>query len=562
MASATGRAETRRRRALSLRARLTLGFLTLVVAIGGVTLVLLDRTLGRALTAEADVRQHRQANAVAQWLEQAGRPEKLAPRLARVIAADITIVGKDGVILGDSADPSAVGKPLGAAPEVAAARRGRVGRAERVLERGGVTMYLVAVRTPDGGAVRVAVPLSTLEVARRQLRNRILLAGAIGFGAALLFGAMAIRALTRPLQAMTRTAEQLARGDYRVTPGPGHDADDELGLLSRTLSQLAGELEARIGDLTTQRDLSNAVVEALVEGVVAVDHAGEILLANRAAKVLLGGTTLPPEVTALEPTTDEADLVINGRDVRVTVRPLRADGKVIVLSDVTQLRALDRVRRDFLASAAHELRTPVTSISGYAETLLGDVPEAMRKEFLATIHRNAARIARLVNDLLVLERLDARPERLAERVAVPLGPVVAHAVATTRGAAPAPVAIDVDVPDDAIALGDLDGLEHVVQNLVDNAVRHGGGKVTVRARRDGRRVRLDVTDDGPGVPAEHHARIFERFYRVDPGGGHSRGGSGLGLAIVDQQVAAMGGTVRVKSPPGAGATFTVELDAG
>ena len=465
---------------LSLRARLIAGYLALVIVVGGATVVVIDRSIGDAMVGELDARLVGQAREVARWLEHRGHPDRLAPRLARVVAARITIIGPDGLVAGDSARTGDVGKPIGAAPEVAAAHQDGIGRAERQLVAGGPPMYMVAVATPEGGAVRVAVPLSSVAARRRLVRNRMLIAAAIGLVAAALLGLGAIRAVTRPLQAMTRTAERLARGDYEIPPPDDtRPGADELALLSRTLSQLAGELKIRI----------------------------------------------------------------------------------------SQLQGAEQVRREFLASAAHELRTPVTAISGFSETLLaGGVDEASSKEFLATIHRNAARIARLVDDLLELARLDADPERLAERVRVELAPVVTHAVASARAAAaarelPEP-AITVDVPDGLAVLGDPDALDHVVQNLVDNAVVHGGGTVRVAARRDGAAVRLTVADDGPGIPAEHQARIFERFYRVDAGRSRARGGSGLGLAIVQQQLAAMGGTVTVASAAGEGTTFTVTLDQG
>jgi len=558
---------------LSLRARLIAGYLALVVLVGGGTLVVLERSLADALVGELDARLVGQAREVSRWLEVSGHPHRLAPRLARVVAARITIVAADGTVLGDSSQPADVGRPIGDAPEIATARERGLGRAQRTIVGGGPAMYLVAVATKEGGAVRVAVPLSNLAARRRIVRSRLLIASAIGLVVAALLGYGAIRTVTRPLQAMTRTAERLARGDYEMPPATAAPArGDELALLSRTLALLAGEIKARIGELTAERDLSGAVVDALVEGVVAVDAAGAVRLANRAAGSLLGevAAPLPP---ALAPLVDAArggaerddEIAVSGRQVRVAARPLPGGGAVAVLYDVTQIRALDRVRREFLASAAHELRTPVTAISGYAETLLGDgVDEASAKEFLATIHRNAGRITRLVEDLLALEALEARPARITDRAPIPLAPIVEHAVATARAAAtpreqPEPTIV-IDVAEVAV-LGDQAGVEHVVQNLIDNAVVHGGGTVRVAARRDGKKVRLTVRDDGAGIPPEHQARIFERFYRVDPGRSRARGGSGLGLAIVEQYVAAMGGTVAVESAPGQGTTFVVELDA-
>jgi len=269
----------------------------------------------------------------------------------------------------------------------------------------------------------------------------------------------------------------------------------------------------------------------------------------------------------------------------------------VVLYDVTRMRALEAVRREFLSNAAHELRTPVTSISGYAETLLGGGVDAeTSKEFLQTIHRNAERITALVRDLVLLDTLGGREGVVVERRAIGLLQVVGDAARTARGVTPG-AQIEVDVPPDLAVLGTREGLDHAVQNLIDNAIKYGGDtKVTVTAQvieapastqaalrararteqsaagtperpplaaggagtRHGR-VRLAIADRGPGIPPGQEERIFERFYRIDAGRSRDRGGSGLGLAIVKSQIEAMGGRVWVE-PNEPGARFVVELD--
>jgi two-component system phosphate regulon sensor histidine kinase PhoR len=234
---------------------------------------------------------------------------------------------------------------------------------------------------------------------------------------------------------------------------------------------------------------------------------------------------------------------------------------IVVLYDVTRLRALESVRREFLSNAAHELRTPVTSISGYAETLLGGGVDAdTSKEFLTTIHRNAQRIAGLVSDLLVLDQLGGRAALVGERMPVAVAQVVSDAARTTKGITPS-AQIDAHVPADLAVLGTREGVDHVIQNLIDNAIKYGGGTpVSVHAERVDGRIRIAVADAGPGIPKGYEDRIFERFYRIDSGRSRAQGGSGLGLAIVKSQVEAMGGRVWVEhgSP---GARFVVELDA-
>jgi two-component system phosphate regulon sensor histidine kinase PhoR len=493
-----------------------------------------------------------------------------------VTGTRITIVGADGLVQGDSREQSTVGRPIGEAYEVAQARRGEVGRAIRQLRDDEPPQYLVAVPADLGRVIRLAVPLGDVLETRARMRNRLLVGALFGFLGCLLLSWVFIRAITRPLQSMTRTAEKLARGDYDVPPPA--DAGGELGLLARAMIHMAGEVKARIGDLTQQRDLLSVVFGGLVEGVVVVDRGGQIVLVNDAAKPLLepapaGGSAsiatepapvpapLQPLVTrALAGEQADAELELFGRAVRASARPLGDPGAIVVLYDVTRMRSLESVRREFLSNAAHELRTPITSISGYAETLLGGaVDEVTSKEFLQTIQRNAERIAGLVNDLVLLDTLGGRAAAIGERVPIVLGQVISDAARTARGVTPT-AQIEVQVPDGIAVLGTRDGLDHVIQNLIDNAIKYGANTaVSVNTVRIDRRVRVSIVDRGPGIPRGQEDRIFERFYRIDPGRSRDRGGSGLGLAIVKSQIEAMGGRVWVEHGE-PGARFVIELD--
>ncbi|HVK83283.1 MAG TPA: ATP-binding protein [Kofleriaceae bacterium] len=553
----------------SLRNRLLVTFLILVIVVGAGTLFAIERTLADDLVASLDARLTKQGTAVAGWLNVAGHPERLSPRLAAVTGTRITVIGADGLVLGDSLEPSTVGRPIGDAAEVARARRGEIGRTIRELRADEPPQYLVAVPADNGRVVRLAVPLGDVLQTRARMRNRLLAGAAIGFLGCIVLSWIFIRAITRPLQSMTQTAERLAKGDYDV-PAP-LDAGGEFGVLARAMLHMAGEVKTRVGELTQQRDLLRVVFAGLVEGVVVIDRAGEVVLVNDPARPLLGETQADPrELPApLRPLVDralagelaDAELSLFGREVRASARPLGDPGAIVVLYDVTRMRALEAVRRDFLSNAAHELRTPLTSISGYTETLLGGGVDAeTSKEFLTTIHRNANRIAALVSDLLVLDTLGGRAALVGERTPVELAQVVRDAARTTKGVAPS-AHIDVEVDPQVAVLVTREGLDHVVQNLIDNAVKYGGGTpISVRATREGDRVRLAITDRGPGIPEGAEERIFERFYRIDPGRSRDAGGSGLGLAIVKSQVEAMGGRVWVEhaSP---GARFIVELDA-
>lgn len=549
----------------SLRNRLLLTFLALVVVVGGGTLLAIESTLADDLTASLLTRMTKQGRAVAGWLVAADHPDRLALRLADVTGTRITIIGADGLIQGDTKEPSTVGRPVGEAWEVSRARRGEVGRAIRQLRDDEPQQYLVAVPVDHDRVVRLAVPLDDVLDTRTRMRNRLLVGAGFGFVGCLLLSWIFIRALTRPLQAMTHGAEKLARGDYEV-PLP-IDSGGELGVLARAMNRMTSEVRARVGELTEQRDLLSVVFGGLVEGVVVVRRDGSVALVNDAAKPLVGeGTALPapllPLVTrALAGDQADAELELVGRAVRASARPLGDPGAIVVLYDVTRLRSLEAVRREFLSNAAHELRTPVTSISGYAETLLsGGVDHETSQEFLTTIHRNAQRIAALVADLLVLDTLEGRAERVGTRTSIVLAQVVSDAARTARGVIPR-AQIEVEVADGLAVLATREGLDHIVQNLIDNAIKYGNDTpVSVRAQRIGKRVQLTISDRGPGIPEGHEERVFERFYRLDAGRSRDQGGSGLGLAIVKSQIEAIGGRVWVEqaSP---GARFVVELDA-
>jgi two-component system phosphate regulon sensor histidine kinase PhoR len=550
----------------SLRNRLVALFVVLVVVVGGVTLWRIESTLADDLLSSLDERLTRQGQAVADWLETGRHIDHLTPRLAEVTGTHLTIIGADNIVQGDSRDPAAVGKPVTMAFEIAQAKKGKVARVVRQLAADEPLQYIVTV--PAGGRViRLTVPLGDVIDTRARMRNRLLVGFGFGFLGALFLSWIFVRAVTKPIQSMTRTAESLAEGQYDVaTPQAAVEAGGELGVLARAMMHMAGEVKTRVGELTDQRDLLSVVFSSLVEGVVVVDANGAILVANDAAKPLIGDALPAPVAELVEgvryaKAEPERELELNGRTVRASARPLANRGAVIVvLYDITRMRALEAVRREFLSNAAHELRTPVTSIAGYAETLLaGNVDPDTSKEFVTTIHRNARRIADMVTDLLVLDQLEGRANAVGERGPIPLRAVVDDAVQTAKGVKPS-AQIEVDVDAALTVLATREGVDHVVQNLIDNAVKYGGGTpVRVRAEAHDRRVRVTIEDAGPGIPKGHEDRIFERFYRVDAGRSREQGGSGLGLAIVKSHVEAMGGRVWFEHA-NPGARFVIELD--
>ncbi len=565
---------------LTFRAKLLASHLGLVIAILLLVVLELNRTLGGDLVRQLDDRLEQQAQGAAQWVGEGRRhPDKLAGRLGLVVHAEVTLFDRDGNVVGDSSLADVTEAPSGVEnPEFLAARRGEIGRATRTVEGG--EMRFVAVPAADGMVVRLGAPLSDIDATVGAMRRRLTFAIGIAIGAALALGWLASRLAARPLRAMTESATRIAQGDYAIVPST---SPDDFGILSRTLASLGAQLEAKLRELTEERDRLSAILAGMAEGVLVVDATREVVLANPAAEMILGpalvGKRVADAVTspALRAVIEEAavtgqphetEVEAGSRAIALYVRPLaaRGGGLVTVLRDMTRLRKLLVVRRDFVANVSHELRTPVTAIQGYAETLLrGAVDEPTRKQFLEIIHRHARRLGALVEGLLTLSELEARPPEQAVRERVEVPAIAEHVRATLRErAAQRETGVDVDVAADVIARGDPVAVEQVIENLVDNAIKYGkdgGGRVRIVGRRLGDRVHLDVLDDGPGIDAEHLPRLFERFYRVDAGRSRERGGTGLGLAIVKHLVESMGGTVAVDSEAGRGTTFRVEWPA-
>lgn len=518
----------------------------------------------------------------------------LADRLGASLGVRVSFIDAAGVVRGDSDVPAADLAEVEnhqQRPEVQASTAGGRGRDRRMSQTvHKELLYLAAPwARPDGrGTVRVAADYGEIDELAGRLRLLLVAAGGLGLLAAVVMSGIASHLLSRTLRMLVAHARALTGeprfGEGALTlPRDGED-DDEIGGLAGTLHRLATDLGRAVSSLAAERDRFAAVLEAMVEGVIGLDGDGRVIFVNAGARALLGAPTDAVGRSLMElarvPALEEAARVARGgavaaveveiygpspRTLLVRAAPVRAGGAVIVLHDVTDVRRLERVRRDFVANVSHELRTPVSVIRANAETLLlgGLEDRARAPGFVEAIDRNAERLARLVGDLLDLSRIEAGQVEL-NLEPVPLRGLCLHTVesfgvrARERGHQ-----IYVEVPEGAVARADEHALDQVLVNLLDNAVKYTppGGHIRVRARDDGRTVRLEVEDDGPGIEPRHRARLFERFYRVDPGRSREVGGTGLGLAIVKHLVEAMGGRVSVEPAAEHGSVFVVELPA-
>jgi two-component system, OmpR family, phosphate regulon sensor histidine kinase PhoR len=398
-------------------------------------------------------------------------------------------------------------------------------------------------------------------------------------GAFLIAAAAGGYAYARSRQRMRELSDALrdiARDTSKRVPQVIAGPSDEMRQLAEWVNFLADDTERSQRALAHERALLATVAEGLTQGVIAVDADHRIELLNDAAREMLGVTSSPvgepliefvrvPQVFALldsdEEATAEVDLASGRRALIRVAKKWGAEGRVLLLEDVTKVRRLETVRRDFVANVSHELRTPVAVIRANAETLLAGAKDdpAIAGKLVDGLHRNAERLARILADLLDLSRLDAGQYRLE------LAPVGVRAVAEQALSAidrgHRNVEVAVSIADEVAVTADRKALDQILVNLIDNGVKYtrDGGHVWVDARDDGDRVRIEVRDDGPGIAEKHRARVFERFYRADPGRSREAGGTGLGLSIVKHLVESMRGEVGVAPNEPAGTIFWLRL---
>jgi two-component system phosphate regulon sensor histidine kinase PhoR len=536
----------------------------------------------------ADALSHRQD------LEPGGL-DGIADAIGAVSGARTTLVAADGTVLGDSdLNPQQIAavESHGSRPEIEQARLAGLGIAYRHSGTIDTDMLYVAVPVrnaarPDLAIVRLALPLTDVQQQVAGVRGGAAIAFAIGLVAALALSWATSILVSRRVRAIATVAERYAAGDWSR---PARDyGNDEIGIVARALDSSAREIGRRAVDLASDRARMEAILSGMVEGVLVVNDHGRVQLVNGAARRMLRLQDAPegrhyveivrlPDISAqigaalrgstvdgLELTLPhEPELIIIARGAPVTAPG--AAGAVLVMHDITDLRRADRIRRDFVANVSHELRTPLTAVRGYVEALLdGGAEPADVKRFLEIIGRHTLRMERLVRDLLRLARLDAGQEPI-EQVACPVESLF-NGVETDLAAmleAREQIVERRIAPDAAVVDGDPAKLHDALRNLLENATNYApeGSTIVMASERRGGRIRLIVSDSGPGIPETDLPRVFERFYRVDKSrtrANRDPGGTGLGLAIVKHLIELQGGRVSAANGPQGGAVFTIEL---
>ena len=500
--------------------------------------------------------------------------------------ARITVIAADGRVLADSQADSQAMENHANRPEVLEAMARGEGRSVRRSVTLNRDLLYLAVRqnTPAGPStiLRFALPAETVDEVLSAFRRRLWLASffilLIAGGISLLFS----RSFTGRVERLKDFSRRVAEGDFRPLPRDGSgDAVEALGI---SLNRTAARLDRTIQTLTEERNLSSAILGSMVEGVAVVNGSERLVFANPGFAEILGLDVPPTSGSALVEIVRQTELLEAVRQVlggeprvqseivtgtlrqhyfAITVAAVRAGdttGAVVVLHDITELRKLERVRRDFVANVSHEFRTPLTAIQGFAETLLAgalDDPQN-RTRFLEIILEHSRRLARLTEDLLVLSKMDAeRLELEIRRLSV--AQLIESCLETAqRRAVEKDLRISVNMPPGLPDIaGDRRRLAEVLQNLLDNAIQYTlpGGQIIVSAENAVDEVILTVTDTGIGIPKADQSRIFERFYRVDAARSREAGGTGLGLAIAKHLVEVHGGRLWVESEIGQGSQF-------
>ena len=561
---------------MRLAQRLLTGSLTLVGILVLFILAIASERLRERLYRQTGDELEREARVVAaRWASATGADE-LADSLGAILGHRVTLIDSTGRVLGDSDfEPSRLGELENHAsrPEIVEARQRGAGRSRRTSpSRGDVELYAAARATL--GTARVAIEMTTVDRIVAGARRDVLIAGLAAAAVALLLAWLFSRSVSQPIVELSGVARALAGGD--LAQRPSLVAPGEVGDLADALHRMAEQLAARLAALERDDALMTALVDSLDEGVIAVDAAGTVVRVNAAARALLGivaQVPFPADQLPRDPAlraalndaiagegTDGVELHLAGRTLLLTARPLReGGGAVLAVLDLTPIRRLETVRRDFVANVSHELKTPLTIIGGFAETLADhEPPEAERRQFVEAIRTNAQRMQRLVDDLLDLSRIETGGWR-PHVGAVNLREIATDAAASIRVAAEQKgITVRTEIAADVATLhADGTAVRQVLANLAENALRHtASGSITLFARWDGGRVAIGVSDTGSGIAGEHLGRIFERFYRADPGRARASGGTGLGLAIVKHLVEAHGGRVGAASTPGIGTTVT------
>jgi two-component system phosphate regulon sensor histidine kinase PhoR len=508
-----------------------------------------------------------------------GDMDSLVKALGKATNTRITVVAKDGSVLADSENDPSLMENHGARSEVRDALAGKYSSSIRYSTTMGEDMMYVAIPLQEGGgvvgALRVSVFFEEVHGLLTKLELAVISTGILVVLASLAGAFLFSRSLSRRIRELSTASKRLSEGDFGVTvPRRGHD---ELSDLAEGFNHMARTMKTLFDRVSGQKEELDSILSSIQEGLVVLDRTGKIVLTNRSFRDLVRDEHIEgrmywellrePEFGGLveqlrrERGNLVRELEMKGKILLTSAAHLGPSGEIIVmLHDVTDIRRLERIKKDFVVNVSHELRTPLTVIKGFAETL-EDETSGEQRDQCRTIVRHTDRLVSIVNDLLLLSELEEKGTQL-QLEDVDLGELLAQVVGIFRQkldqkGLEATLLVPPGVP---AVKGDVFRLEQMFINLIDNAVKYTErGGITIKVKLLPGEIAIEVSDTGLGIPEEHQPRIFERFYVADRSRSRKLGGTGLGLSIVKHIVMLHGGRISVESQPGRGTTFTIIL---
>jgi two-component system, OmpR family, phosphate regulon sensor histidine kinase PhoR len=583
----------------TIRWKLMASYLLLVLVMGGVLYAYLFHTLGKYLvdeTREGLLSEARLARITAR--EEIGDMRRDAPAVATAIAgatrARVTIIALTGEVVGDSEVSPRELRDLENhlhRPEVQDALKKKEGDSIRYSATLRYPMLYVAypftTTGKEGGIIRLSLPLTVLEKAKGSIHALLAASLVLATILSLVLSYILSNVTSRSLRTMASVAARIGRGELkqRIPVRTG----DEVGELARVMNDMAIRIESQLTSIAAEKTRLDTILRGMGEGLMVAGRDGIVTLVNPAFHALfdirdevegrpLIDITRHPAlhkafnavVTTKTELLEETTLQLEPEKIVLTHWvPLVKDGEfqgvVAVFHDISELKRLERVRKDFVANVSHELRTPVAVIRGYADTILAEMPGGDPHQvarFVEIIRNHAERLSHLVTDLLTLSELETHGILLDLSPTSVAGAVGQACLLLEQKARDKGITVDWSgVKESPQVLADRARLEQVLVNLLDNALNYTSdkGSITFSAGEAGKMTRIAISDTGIGIPGKDLSRIFERFYRVDASRSRDQGGTGLGLSIVRHIVQLHGGVVTVESTPGKGSTFAFTL---
>jgi len=569
----------------SFFSKIFIGYLLIILALSSLILVLSLKTIREfyrdTLTDHLKALGYTLNPEVADLLD-TGRTNQLdgfIKNLGTKIHTRVTIIDKDGTILADSDENPKSMENHSHRPEVVEALQGKTGKSIRFSSTANRDMLFVAVPIEkDGkttGVIRTSLFLKDIDNLLTKLNYHVAWVSLVIVLIALLGAFLISNSVVRPIRHLTLAAKKVASGDFSVRVFL--KTKNELRVLADSFNRMNEEMEKMFLELGQQKEDLKSIIDSLQEGLLVLDKQGKVIRSNESFRKIIGNQTVEgkfyweimrnPRLSELlkkagtEKTNFVEELKLGDRIFMCSVTLLKGGEEIVsIFHDITEIKDIEKIKKDFVINVSHELRTPLTAIKGYAETLRKEVDTAPGKKYLETVERNTDRLINIVNDLLQLSNLEEKA--VLELENIDLGGFLENTIRIfDQRLKDKQLSLVIDVKENLPTIkADRFKLEQMLLNLLDNAVKYTDrGEITVSMDVHGKRMHIQVRDTGIGIPKDDIPRIFERFYVVDKSRSRKSGGTGLGLSIVKHIVLLHHGTIDIESALSKGTTVTVTL---